>query len=50
MGEKTHQEEEPALEPDELEQQDGELLPDREALSVLDGPLKGPMPLPEVSE
>jgi hypothetical protein len=46
--EKSHQptEDEQELEPDEVEKQDGELLPDREALSIVD-PLRGPMPLSE---
>ena len=42
-------EKEQALEPDELEEQNGELLPDREAMSVID-PLGGPMPLEPTPE
>jgi hypothetical protein len=36
--------EEQSLEPDDLEQQDAELLPDREAMTIID-PLRGPMPV-----
>jgi hypothetical protein len=32
---------------EELEEQSGELLPDREVMSVIDDPLRGPMPLTE---
>ena len=48
MSEKTQKppEDEQDLEPDEVEEQDAELLPDREALSIVD-PLRGPMPLSE---
>jgi hypothetical protein len=35
------------LTPEELEEQSAELLPDREAMSVIEDPLRGPMPLSE---
>ena len=37
----------PELTPEELEEQAAELLPDREAMSVIEDPLRGPMPLTE---
>ena len=43
-GEHSEQHE-PELTPEELDEQSGELLPDREAMSVIEDPLRGPMSL-----
>ena len=40
----SNEDKDTALEPEELDEQNGELLPDREQMSVID-PLGGPMPL-----
>jgi hypothetical protein len=45
MTENSGQEPPAPLEPEELENQSAELLPDREVMTVLDGPLRGPVPL-----
>ena len=45
MTENSEQRDPAPLEPDELEDQSAELLPDREVMSVLEGPLRGPVPL-----
>jgi hypothetical protein len=44
--EPTRQHEDEVTE-EELEEQSGELLPDREVMSVIEDPLRGPMPLTE---
>ena len=43
------QEEQPDVDEEELEHQEAELLPDREAMSLLGGPLRGPVPLDAIS-
>jgi hypothetical protein len=45
MTENSGKENSAPLEPEELENQSAELLPDREVMTVLDGPLRGPVPL-----
>jgi hypothetical protein len=48
MSEHEHTgEPESELTPEELDEQSGELLPDREAMSVIEDPLRGPMPFTE---
>jgi hypothetical protein len=45
MSEQEQRDEEQEVDEEELERQDGEPLPDREAMSVITPP--GPQPLPE---
>jgi hypothetical protein len=47
MSDEQSKEHAPEITPEELEEQSGELLPDREAMSVIEDPLRGPMPLTE---
>jgi hypothetical protein len=47
MSDEHPNQHDPDLTAEELEGQSADLLPDREAMSVIEDPLRGPMPLLE---